>query len=150
MWVHNNAIKKSVQLFSFYNFSQVAAYITEQSKTSFQCIVISLKEEFFNRADSLIGIYPEVKYKIMITELYYIIQILLWRTLSEKFITLLFSNILSIKCLFCKYNKSFEVCNLLTTSQVVKPLTLHYYNYFILYLPSWITKAVKTNYVYSR
>jgi hypothetical protein len=61
--------------FHFVIFFQVAAYITEQSKTSFQCIVISLKEEFFNRADSLIGIYPEVKYKIMITELYYIIQI---------------------------------------------------------------------------
>ena len=41
-------------------FDQVAAYITEQSRASFQCIVISLKEEFFNRADSLIGIYPEV------------------------------------------------------------------------------------------
>ena len=41
------------------NIGKVAAYITEQSKTSFQCIVISLKEEFFNRADSLIGIYPE-------------------------------------------------------------------------------------------
>ncbi|XP_063405474.1 structural maintenance of chromosomes protein 1A-like [Mytilus trossulus] len=41
------------------NIGKVAAYITEQSRASFQCIVISLKEEFFNRADSLIGIYPE-------------------------------------------------------------------------------------------
>ena len=39
---------------------QVAAYIREESQTHFQCIVISLKEEFYNRADALIGIYPEV------------------------------------------------------------------------------------------
>ena len=41
-------------------YSQVAAYIREQSENNFQCIVISLKEEFYNRADALIGIYPEV------------------------------------------------------------------------------------------
>ena len=41
-------------------FFQVAAYIREESQTHFQCIVISLKEEFYNRADALIGIYPEV------------------------------------------------------------------------------------------
>uniref|UniRef100_A0A2C9K3R1 Structural maintenance of chromosomes protein n=1 Tax=Biomphalaria glabrata TaxID=6526 RepID=A0A2C9K3R1_BIOGL len=41
------------------NIGKVAAYIREQSKTNFQCIVISLKEEFYNRADALIGIYPE-------------------------------------------------------------------------------------------
>lgn len=40
--------------------TQVAAYIREQSESQFQCIVISLKEEFYNRADALIGIYPEV------------------------------------------------------------------------------------------
>ncbi|GFN75128.1 structural maintenance of chromosomes protein [Plakobranchus ocellatus] len=38
---------------------KVAAYIREQSEKNFQCIVISLKEEFYNRADALIGIYPE-------------------------------------------------------------------------------------------
>ena len=41
------------------NVLQVAAYIREQSHSQFQCIVISLKEEFYNRADALIGIYPE-------------------------------------------------------------------------------------------
>ena len=39
---------------------QVASYIKEES-SAFQCIVISLKEEFYNRADALIGIYPEVR-----------------------------------------------------------------------------------------
>uniref|UniRef100_A0A0B7A500 Structural maintenance of chromosomes protein n=1 Tax=Arion vulgaris TaxID=1028688 RepID=A0A0B7A500_9EUPU len=41
------------------NIGKVAAYIREQSENNFQCIVISLKEEFYNRADALIGIYPE-------------------------------------------------------------------------------------------
>ncbi len=40
---------------------QVATYIHEQSQQQFQCIVISLKEEFYNRSDALIGIYPEVR-----------------------------------------------------------------------------------------
>lgn len=42
------------------NIGKVAAYIREQSESQFQCIVISLKEEFYNRADALIGIYPEI------------------------------------------------------------------------------------------
>ncbi|XP_055958338.1 structural maintenance of chromosomes protein 1A [Patella vulgata] len=42
------------------NIGKVAAYIREQSNKSFQCIVISLKEEFYNRGDALIGIYPEI------------------------------------------------------------------------------------------
>ena len=42
------------------NISKVAEYIKEQSESQFQCLVISLKEEFYNHADSLIGIYPEV------------------------------------------------------------------------------------------
>ncbi|CAG5126155.1 unnamed protein product, partial [Candidula unifasciata] len=41
------------------NIGKVAAYIREQSEKNFQCIVISLKEEFYNRADALIGIFPE-------------------------------------------------------------------------------------------
>ncbi|KAL8609913.1 hypothetical protein ACOMHN_016388 [Nucella lapillus] len=41
------------------NIGKVAAYIREQSHSQFQCIVISLKEEFYNRGDALIGIYPE-------------------------------------------------------------------------------------------
>jgi len=47
-------------MYDILNF-KVACYIREQSDVSFQCIVISLKEEFYNRADALIGIYPEVK-----------------------------------------------------------------------------------------
>ena len=39
---------------------QVARYITSQTKDSFQCIVISLKEEFYCHADAVIGIYCEV------------------------------------------------------------------------------------------
>ena len=42
------------------NIGKVAEYIREQSEGHFQCIVISLKEEFYNKADALIGIYPEV------------------------------------------------------------------------------------------
>uniref|UniRef100_A0A4W3J1J9 Structural maintenance of chromosomes 1B n=1 Tax=Callorhinchus milii TaxID=7868 RepID=A0A4W3J1J9_CALMI len=34
-------------------------YIREQSRKNFQVIVISLKEEFYSKADALIGIYPE-------------------------------------------------------------------------------------------
>ncbi|XP_077988808.1 structural maintenance of chromosomes protein 1A-like [Glandiceps talaboti] len=41
------------------NIGKVASYIKEQSEGHFQCIVISLKEEFYTRADALIGIYPE-------------------------------------------------------------------------------------------
>jgi structural maintenance of chromosome 1 len=40
------------------NISKVANYIVEQSKKGLQCIVISLKEEFFHHADALIGVYP--------------------------------------------------------------------------------------------
>lgn len=39
---------------------QVANYIKEQSAANFQAIVISLKEEFYTKAQSLIGVYPEV------------------------------------------------------------------------------------------
>lgn len=41
------------------NITRVANYITEQTRTSFQCIVISLKEEFYSHADALVGIYCE-------------------------------------------------------------------------------------------
>ena len=49
----------------FFFLWQVAEYIKEKSEDSFQCIVISLKEEFYNRADALIGIYPEVNFKFI-------------------------------------------------------------------------------------
>lgn len=39
---------------------QVANYIKDQSVNT-QAIVISLKEEFYTKADSLIGVYPEVQ-----------------------------------------------------------------------------------------
>ncbi len=42
------------------NIGKVADFIREQSASEFQCIVISLKEQFYSRADALVGIYPEV------------------------------------------------------------------------------------------
>ncbi|KAM7028234.1 LOW QUALITY PROTEIN: structural maintenance of chromosomes protein 1A-like, partial [Acridotheres tristis] len=42
------------------NIGKVANYIKEQSAANFQAIVISLKEEFYTKAQSLIGVYPEV------------------------------------------------------------------------------------------
>ncbi|XP_008053361.1 structural maintenance of chromosomes protein 1B isoform X2 [Carlito syrichta] len=41
------------------NSAQVSSYIREQTQDQFQMIIISLKEEFYSRADALIGIYPE-------------------------------------------------------------------------------------------
>jgi structural maintenance of chromosome 1 len=40
------------------NISKVANFIKDQSNKGLQCIVISLKEEFFQHAHSLIGVYP--------------------------------------------------------------------------------------------
>ena len=42
-------------------FSQVSSYIKGQSQEQFQMIIISLKEEFYSKADALIGVYPEVR-----------------------------------------------------------------------------------------
>ncbi|KRZ75072.1 Structural maintenance of chromosomes protein 1A [Trichinella papuae] len=39
------------------NIGKVAAFIREQAANNMQLIVISLKEEFYNQADALIGIY---------------------------------------------------------------------------------------------
>ncbi|XP_038638499.1 LOW QUALITY PROTEIN: structural maintenance of chromosomes protein 1A-like [Scyliorhinus canicula] len=41
------------------NIGKVANYIKEQSVSNFQAVVISLKEEFYTKADALIGVYPE-------------------------------------------------------------------------------------------
>ncbi|KAG1650153.1 Structural maintenance of chromosomes protein 1A [Nymphon striatum] len=41
------------------NISKVASFIREQTETKFQCVVISLKEEFYGHADALIGIIPD-------------------------------------------------------------------------------------------
>uniref|UniRef100_A0A8B9JL49 Structural maintenance of chromosomes protein 1A n=1 Tax=Astyanax mexicanus TaxID=7994 RepID=A0A8B9JL49_ASTMX len=41
------------------NIGKVANYIKDQSVENFQAIVISLKEEFYTKADSLVGVYPE-------------------------------------------------------------------------------------------
>ncbi|KAG8185877.1 hypothetical protein JTE90_004419 [Oedothorax gibbosus] len=41
------------------NIGKVARFIRNQTETSFQCIVISLKEEFYGHADSLVGIVPD-------------------------------------------------------------------------------------------
>lgn len=40
------------------NISKVANYIKDQALKGLQCIVISLKEEFFQHAHSLVGVYP--------------------------------------------------------------------------------------------
>lgn len=40
------------------NISKVANYINEQAAKNLQCIVISLKEEFFQHSHTLIGVYP--------------------------------------------------------------------------------------------
>ncbi|KAH9383971.1 hypothetical protein HPB48_025948 [Haemaphysalis longicornis] len=42
------------------NIGKVANFIRKQTETSFQCIVISLKEEFYSHADALVGIVPDV------------------------------------------------------------------------------------------
>ncbi|XP_038238106.2 structural maintenance of chromosomes protein 1A-like, partial [Dermochelys coriacea] len=41
------------------NIGKLANYIKEPSTCNFQAIVISLKEEFYTKAESLIGVYPE-------------------------------------------------------------------------------------------
>ncbi|XP_004453476.2 structural maintenance of chromosomes protein 1B [Dasypus novemcinctus] len=41
------------------NIGKVLSYIKEQTQEQFQMIIISLKEEFYSKADALIGIYPE-------------------------------------------------------------------------------------------
>ncbi|XP_062940275.1 structural maintenance of chromosomes protein 1B-like isoform X1 [Cynocephalus volans] len=41
------------------NIGKVTSYIKEQSQTQFQMIIISLKEEFFSKADAVISICPE-------------------------------------------------------------------------------------------
>uniref|UniRef100_H2YW08 Structural maintenance of chromosomes protein n=1 Tax=Ciona savignyi TaxID=51511 RepID=H2YW08_CIOSA len=45
------------------NIGKVAEYIKQMSNRV-QCIVISLKEEFYNRVDALVGIYPQVNHMI--------------------------------------------------------------------------------------
>lgn len=47
---------------------KVANYIKDQSVQNFQAIVISLKEEFYTKADSLIGVYPEVRFSTSIIQ----------------------------------------------------------------------------------
>merc|ERR1719300_1808614 len=41
------------------NINRVARYIRKQTEEDTQCIIISLKEEFYTKSDCLIGIYPE-------------------------------------------------------------------------------------------
>ncbi|XP_030637388.1 structural maintenance of chromosomes protein 1B [Chanos chanos] len=41
------------------NIGKVTSFIREQSRESFQVIAISLKEEFYSRADALFGVYSE-------------------------------------------------------------------------------------------
>ncbi|KAM5335650.1 structural maintenance of chromosomes protein 1B isoform 1-T1 [Glossophaga mutica] len=41
------------------NIGKVSSYIKEQTQEQVQMVIISLKEEFYSKADALIGIYPE-------------------------------------------------------------------------------------------
>ncbi|XP_035280729.1 structural maintenance of chromosomes protein 1B isoform X1 [Anguilla anguilla] len=41
------------------NIGKVTSYIREKSREHFQIIVISLKEEFYSKADALLGVYSE-------------------------------------------------------------------------------------------
>ncbi|KAK6060872.1 RecF/RecN/SMC protein [Cooperia oncophora] len=41
------------------NIGKVSSFICESARSDIQIIIISLKEEFYNKADALIGIYPE-------------------------------------------------------------------------------------------
>uniref|UniRef100_A0A8C5CB02 SMC hinge domain-containing protein n=1 Tax=Gadus morhua TaxID=8049 RepID=A0A8C5CB02_GADMO len=41
------------------NIGKVTSYIREESRERMQIIVISLKEEFYSRADALLGVYPK-------------------------------------------------------------------------------------------
>lgn len=58
-------IKYKLQLIMSLCTLKVANYIKDQSVQNFQAIVISLKEEFYTKADSLIGVYPEVCFAIL-------------------------------------------------------------------------------------
>lgn len=39
---------------------QVTSFIREESRENMQIIIISLKEEFFSKADALLGVYSDV------------------------------------------------------------------------------------------
>ncbi|KHJ87961.1 RecF/RecN/SMC protein [Oesophagostomum dentatum] len=41
------------------NIGKVSSFICDSARNDMQIIIISLKEEFYNKADALIGIYPE-------------------------------------------------------------------------------------------
>nr|CAD21530.1 putative chromosome segregation protein [Taenia solium] len=49
------------------NIGKVASFIREYSRTRAQVIVISLKEEFYSRADSLVGIYPDTENNCLVS-----------------------------------------------------------------------------------
>lgn len=59
-WKTQGSVWASALLSAWWPLPQVANYIKEQSTCNFQAIVISLKEEFYTKAESLIGVYPEV------------------------------------------------------------------------------------------
>lgn len=44
-----------------FGFFQVTSFIREESRQNMQIIVISLKEEFFSKADALLGVYSDVR-----------------------------------------------------------------------------------------
>nr|QIC49988.1 structural maintenance of chromosomes protein 1 [Actinia equina] len=52
------------------NINKVARYIINQTREHFQCIVISLKEEFYTRAEALIGITAEPDNECTVSRVY--------------------------------------------------------------------------------
>ncbi|EDO49596.1 predicted protein [Nematostella vectensis] len=52
------------------NINKVARHIINQTKEYFQCIVISLKEEFYTRAEALIGITAEPEHECTVSQVF--------------------------------------------------------------------------------
>ncbi len=45
------------------NVDKISTYIRERTKSGLQCIVISLKDTFYHKADALVGIYRDASKK---------------------------------------------------------------------------------------
>lgn len=58
IFVESNFLHLSIV--SFKIILQVTSFIREESRQNMQIIVISLKEEFFSKADALLGVYSDV------------------------------------------------------------------------------------------
>jgi len=98
-WVTKNLHTTVQSKFSTeYSLPQVARYIMEETASNFQCIVISLKEEFYCHTDALIGIYSEVQ--ISESVLYIIILTVWWLLYEDDFCGFLVSTAVCLIVLF--------------------------------------------------